>query len=193
MNKSALLLWVVVLPLAMLAIGLQKGTAWSNESTGVVEKKVAKAAQDFELIDLEGKRHALSEWAGQPLLINYWASWCGPCIKEMPDLDAFSKSQANVGGVRVIGIATDKADAVRAFLKRVPVSFPILVETIPESGRGSATLFGDTGGVLPYSVLLDAQGRVVHSKLGSVSSAELESWVKSIHSSVANRPLQKES
>lgn len=183
MNKSVSLLWVCVLPLVMFAIGLQTGAAWSKESIGVAEKKVAAVAQGFQLIDLEGKRHALSEWAGQPLLINYWASWCGPCIKEMPDLDAFSKSQANAGGVRVIGIATDEADAVRAFLKRVPVSFPILVETIPEGGRGSATLFGDTGGVLPYSVLLNAQGRVVHSKLGSLSRAELESWVKSIHSS----------
>jgi thiol-disulfide isomerase/thioredoxin len=62
-------------------------------------------------------------YAGRPLLVNVWARWCGPCIREMPELDRYARSQA-VNGTQVVGIALDDPAAVEAFLQRIPVSYP---------------------------------------------------------------------
>lgn len=111
---------------------------------------------------------------GRPALINAWASWCGPCIDEMPELQRFADSQG-AGGVQVIGIALDDADAVHAFLARVPVRYPILLDA---SGSPTvSTALGNPKGVLPYSVLLDARGNVVAQRVGPFAHGELDDWV----------------
>jgi thiol-disulfide isomerase/thioredoxin len=181
MTEPAPLRPICVWLLTLLVLASSTAHASADEKPGVGRKYILTAAADFQFLDLQSKRRALREWGGQPLLINYWASWCAPCLQEMPELDAFAKAQAGVkGGVRVLGIAADEAGAVRAFAQRIPVSFPILIETIPDGGRGSASLFGHTGGRVPYSVLLNAQGQVVHSKAGPVSRELLQSWSKDL-------------
>ncbi len=181
LNLSASLHWPPVL-LALIMMGLQPAAvASSKDDAGAAQKQAVAAALDIPLLDLQGKHQMLKQWSGQPLLINYWASWCAPCVKEMPDLDAFSKSQAS-HGVRVVGIAMDEVDAVHAFLERVPVSFPILIEGFAEDKPGTAALFGEDSGVLPYSVLLDAQGRIVRTKLGPLSHDELDAWAQELRS-----------
>lgn len=133
-------------------------------------------AGELRLPDLEGRSRSLSQWRGQPVLVNYWATWCGPCIKEMPELDAFARAQPRAGGVQVVGIALDEAGSVKAYLARKPVRYPILVEAVEYGDSGSSARYGNTHGVLPYSVLLDAQGRVVRSKAGPLTEAELAAW-----------------
>jgi len=143
----------------------------------VAKTHAGEPVADLRWPDLDGRTRALEEWQGRPVLLNYWASWCGPCIKEMPDLDAFASAQAE-DGVQVIGIALDEAETVRAFLQRVPVGYPVLIEAVPGGESGSSGQFGNTHGVLPYSVLLDAQGRVVRTRLGPLSVEELASWAQ---------------
>ena len=87
-----------------------------------------------------------ARFAGRPLLINVWASWCAPCVEEMPELARFAEAQGD-NGVQVLGIALDAPDDVRAFLLRVPVDYPIVVET-PGPGDASVQL-GNTQGLLP--------------------------------------------
>jgi thiol-disulfide isomerase/thioredoxin len=112
---------------------------------------------------------------GRPRLINYWASWCGPCRKEMPVLDAYAAEQDG-NGVQVIGIALDTALEAQAFRKTVPVGFPLLLET-PGPGDSSVRL-GNTRGVLPYTVLVDAQGRVAKTHYGAFPDIEaVRAWV----------------
>lgn len=82
----------------------------------------------FELPGLDGRRVRIPEaWAGRTVLVNVWASWCGPCREEMPALQQFSVEQGT-NGVQVVGIALDEADAVRAFLAQTPVGYPILLD-----------------------------------------------------------------
>lgn len=112
---------------------------------------------------------------GRWRLINFWASWCPPCIKEMPILDAYHEAQGP-DGVQVIGIALEDAADARAFLDRLPVGFPIFAE--PNSRTDSSVRLGNTRGVLPYTVLIDPQGRLVAQYLRPFPDEEaVAAWV----------------
>ena len=128
----------------------------------------------LSLTVLEGRRIALpSAFAGRPLLVNVWASWCGPCIKEMPELDRYARQQG-ANGTQVVGIALDEAAAVRAFLRRVPVRYPILIDTPGPTDAG--VRLGNPKGVLPYSVLISADGRLLKQRIGPFAVGEIEEW-----------------
>jgi thiol-disulfide isomerase/thioredoxin len=135
---------------------------------------VGELAPAMRLADLEGRQHALSDYAGRRVLVNFWASWCVPCLKEMPALAA---AQARFGGDRpvVVGIAMDTPANVRAYLQAHPVNYPILLGELDEPD--SARQLGNAAGVLPYSVLLDADGTVLDSRAGVLDAATLQRWL----------------
>ena len=112
-------------------------------------------------------------YTGRPILINFWASWCGPCIQEMPELDRYSTAQG-AHGTQVVGIALDDAEAVRAFLRRTPVGYPILLDAA--GPRDSGVQLGNPKGVLPYSVLVSADGRLLKQRIGPFDPGEVDHW-----------------
>jgi thiol-disulfide isomerase/thioredoxin len=120
--------------------------------------------------DLSGHRRRLSEWAGRPLLCNFWASWCTPCREELPLLEAASRENASIG-LQIVGIAIDNAANVTKYLKEVQVGYPVLI------AEGSAINLmrelGNPNGVLPFSVALDGAGRLRQRKVGAYSAQEL--------------------
>jgi thiol-disulfide isomerase/thioredoxin len=126
----------------------------------------------------EGGALVLADLRGRPLLINFWATWCPPCVKEMPMLDTFARAQASRGtaGWQVIGLAVDSPTPVREFLKKTPVSFPIGLAGF--GGTELAHQMGNATGGLPYTVVLGADGRVLHRKLGEANLKELQDWVE---------------
>jgi thiol-disulfide isomerase/thioredoxin len=128
----------------------------------------------FTLPDLDGMPVQFPDrFLGRPLLINVWASWCAPCIEEMPELARFAARHAD-SGPQVVGLALDTHEAVLDFLGNVPVYYPIVLET-PGPADASVKL-GNSQGLLPYSVLVDAQGRVVKQKLGPFKAGEIDEW-----------------
>jgi peroxiredoxin len=134
--------------------------------------QVGDRADDLALPDLDGKTQRLSQWHGKRVLLNFWATWCAPCRKEMPELSA---AQTRHEGVQVIGVALDQPQAVREYLKHTTVDYPILIgiDADPEP----SLRFGDIVGALPYSVLIGPDGRILRTKLGPFDAAELNGWL----------------
>ena len=148
----------------------------SQEDKGQTVQAAAPAGNAVEqllsapLKNLSGQPETLAPFKGHVLVVNFWASWCGPCVAEMPELvrlhDAYAKK-----GVRFVGIGVDSSQNVQSFLKKTPVDYPILV-----SGFGGADLarsLGNTAGALPFTVVIDANGAVRSAKLGQVVPAQL--------------------
>lgn len=143
---------------------------------GVKPARPGEPMPPLRLADLQGKMQSLpGAYAGRPLLINVWASWCGPCIEEMPELDRFAQSQGRQG-VQVLGLALDTPENIHGFLGRVPVAYPILVDT-PGPADASVWL-GNRKGVLPYSVLVGADGRILKQKIGPFAPGEIDGWAE---------------
>ncbi len=123
----------------------------------------------------EGGELALADFRGRPLLVNFWATWCAPCIKEMPDLDRFQQAYA-AQGWQVVGLAIDGPTPVREFLKKLPVRFAIGLAGL--DGTELARALGNEQGGLPFTVVLDAQGRISGRKLGQTRWNELVAWAE---------------
>jgi thiol-disulfide isomerase/thioredoxin len=121
----------------------------------------------------EGGELLLSSLRGQPLLLNFWATWCRPCVVEMPLLDKFHRAQ-QARGLRVLGLAVDSPTPVRAFLAQRGVSFPIGLAGL--DGVELARSLGNASGALPFSVLFDGAGRAVAHKLGALHPEDLDGW-----------------
>ena len=115
-------------------------------------------------------------WAGRPTLVNLWATWCAPCLKEMPDLQAFANQQG-ADGMQVVGIALDDEAAVRAFLEQYAITYPNLVDAPGPADAG--VRLGNPNGVLPYTLLVSADGRLLKTRIGPFASAtEIAEWAQ---------------
>lgn len=118
---------------------------------------------------LDDRQVGLDRYLGKPLVLNFWATWCPPCVKEMPDLEALHQKHRDV---QFVGLAVDTAANVRKFGEKVQVSYPLLV-----AGHGGIKLMRDLGnknGGLPFTVVFDKDGRITRQILGQVKPAELE-------------------
>lgn len=130
-----------------------------------------QALWNTNLPDATGHSQALSHYRGHPLVINFWASWCDPCVEEMPALSKLQAQNARKG-VQFIGIGIDSASNIDAFLKRVKVAYPVYVAGF--GGADLARAFGNSAGGLPYTVIVDSHGEVRYSRLGRVDPVALQ-------------------
>lgn len=121
------------------------------------------------LKDLDGRVHTLADWRGKALVVNFWATWCAPCRREIPLLNRIEREYAGKS-VEVVGIAVDFADDVRAFTKEVPIGYPLLVGE--EDGLAAARAFGVATMAFPFTAFTDSRGRIIAVHLGELEPAQ---------------------
>jgi thiol-disulfide isomerase/thioredoxin len=125
---------------------------------------------EFSLPDLSGKPHNINEWQGKVLVINFWATWCPPCLKEMPAFEAIH-AEYEKKGLQFIGIALDDADLVKEFIASKLITYPILLGE--DQGTKLAHDLGNIVNTVPFTVIVNKQGLVVKSHMGELTREQL--------------------
>ena len=140
----------------------------SVSAGGAEPPKVPDTLPDIHLTGLDGQRRALRDFGHRPLIVNFWATWCEPCRREMPLLTAL-REEHRADGLEVVGIAVDFRDSVAEFLRKTPLAYPQLVGE--EDGMEAARAFGMPM-VLPFSAFIDEQDRIIAVKVGELHRDE---------------------
>jgi thiol-disulfide isomerase/thioredoxin len=140
----------------------------SDESAPPEAKRIPERLPDVSMPDAKGVSHKLSEWQGRPLMVNFWATWCDPCRREIPLLKSLRHERA-AQSLEVVGIAVDFQDAVMDYTRKIGIDYPVLIGE--KDGMAAIDAFGmDT--VFPFTVFADKQGRILTVKVGELHSDE---------------------
>ncbi len=152
------------------------GVAWWRLRPGesATEDQNGFWAQRFE--QPLGGELALASMRGRPVLVNFWATWCPPCVEELPMIEAFWREHA-AKGLQVLALAIDQPSSVRRFLERQPLSFPVGLAGL--QGTELARSLGNLNGGLPFSVFFRKDASIYRQKLGQLSQNDLQDWLKS--------------
>jgi len=145
------------------------GSASSGAGLPSEPKSIPEQLPDFSLPDTEGHPHRLADWKGRALVVNFWATWCEPCRREIPLLEALRRENTSKN-IEVVGIAVDHPDSVRKFVQELRVQYPVLVGE--NGGLEAVEAFGIDTIVLPFTVFADAEGRIVGLKIGELHRDE---------------------
>jgi thiol-disulfide isomerase/thioredoxin len=156
-------------------LALATGAALQARFSSATAAPVPGSVLPSPLTTLDGKTLDAAALQGRAVVLNFWAPWCPPCVREMPELDRFARSPAAKGAL-VIGLAIDEEPAVRKFAAAHPVGFPIAV--LGYAGLAWVGRLGNDAKVLPFSVVYDGSHRLVQRKVGPTSEAELAGWAR---------------
>ncbi|MGB5279231.1 MAG: TlpA disulfide reductase family protein [Gammaproteobacteria bacterium] len=136
---------------------------------------------EFAMVDIDGKMRNIKDWDGQVILLNFWATWCPPCLKEIPDFIEVQQQLQN-RGFQIIGIAVDDENEVRDFAAKMAMNYPVMageIEAIELSQK-----YGNSIGGLPFSAIIDKNGKITHTITGELSKNRLISILKELGLSV---------
>ena len=166
-SRRGVLVALVTLAALALAAGVYFGLRAQHTQSAEVLFAVS-------MPDANGQMHRLDEWRGKVVVVNFWATWCGPCREEMPQ---FVQAQQDLGGrgLQFIGIAVDQPDPVRDYVEKMKLNYPALI-----GGAGAIDLsrtFGNTAMALPFTIIIDRAGNIVHTQLGVLPRTRLDSVV----------------
>jgi thiol-disulfide isomerase/thioredoxin len=168
--------WISIIAISLAALVAGVLTSQWIYKTGLASDPAIKAffANPWQTAD--GKPVDTEKWRGKVLVVNFWASWCPPCVEEMPTLDAL-QGEFKDQNVLFVGIGIDSHSNIRQFLEMTPVSYPIVIGGL--EGSNLSKQMGNSQGALPYTIIINAQGKATSSKLGKISEEELRKAIKS--------------
>ncbi len=165
---------------AAVAAAAGAGVAWwkiqPHQSVPAVAASPVSGADPFWSLSFDtpdGQPLAMNTFRGKPLLVNFWGTWCPPCIEELPLLNSFYGAN-KAKGWQLLGLAVDQPSAVRKWLQAKPLDFAVVMAGL--GGTELSKTMGNTAGSLPFTVVFDAAGQVRHRKIGKVSPEELKIW-----------------
>lgn len=169
MRRSRLLLAALLaLPFVVL-IGV--AAAYLDQPSATQSDDAAAQLFATQLDDSDGMTQPLAQWRGKTLVVNFWASWCPPCRREMPEFSLLNDKYSGKG-VQFVGIALDTTHNVRHFSQEHPVSYPLLIAET--NGAELSRRLGNSRLALPYTLVLSARGELLLARLGDVSVQELD-------------------
>ncbi len=158
---------------ALLGVG---ANVWRSPPSG--EAAVSAPIEGFWALQWDspqGGTVSTQSFQGRPLLINFWATWCPPCVEELPFINEFYR-QNKANGWQVLGLAIDKLAPVQAFLNKSPLDFPVGMAGVSGAELGHA--LGNVSGSLPFSIALGSHGDVLQRKLGRLAAADFDNWLR---------------
>lgn len=162
--------WMLGGGVAAIAAGLGAVAGWQRTAPAPAATGAVALLLDATLPDAAGRPVALAAFASRPLVVNFWATWCAPCIEEMPELSALHAELAP-RGLGMVGIGLDSADKIAEFARKLPVGYPLVVAG--PAGVELARQLGNPAGMLPFTVVVDRRGQVAARLLGRVDIARL--------------------
>ena len=155
------------------ALAAGVGAAWWRSRSQQLPLAMTDALWSAEFERPDGSPLKLVDFKNRPLVINFWATWCTPCVEEMPLLNAFYQKHASKNW-QVLGLAIDQPSAVKRFLNQHPVEYPIGLAGL--NGTTLMTALGNQEGGLPFTLVIDSQGALLQRKLGKLSDNDIRSW-----------------
>lgn len=164
--------WLLAAVAGAAALG-GTGLAWRNYRPQTMPPNAESEFWQLEFATPDGGTLPMAALRGKPLLVNFWATWCPPCVEELPLLSSFYQENS-AKGWQVLGLAVDQLAPVQRFLAQAPVTFPVAMAGMP--GVEISKILGNLSGSLPFTVVLGSDGRVVHRKTGKVTPGDLRAW-----------------
>jgi thiol-disulfide isomerase/thioredoxin len=151
------------------------GLAWRNSQLDAVVHSAEAGLWGLEFATLQGGSMRMATLRGKPLVLNFWATWCPPCIEELPLISGFYQQKSSKGW-QVLGLAVDQPEPVKRFLAHTPVTFPVVMAGM--SGIELSRSLGNLSGALPFTVVLGSNGQVSYRKMGKVTADDMRHWIE---------------
>ncbi len=152
------------------AVSLQPSSSKSSDSDAPVAHKIPEQLPELVMPDANGVEHKLSQWRGRPLMVNFWATWCDPCRREIPLLKRLRQERQGES-LEIVGVAVDFKDAVIQYAHSISIDYPVLIGE--KDGMAAIEALGmDT--VFPFTVFADAKGRILTVRVGELHRDEAE-------------------
>ena len=172
-NLISLIKYVLILSLLLFTLPASLFAETQQKSRGISN---AWKLPPLILNDLNGQEHNLYDWHGKVIMLNFWATWCGPCQIEIPDFIDYQTRYADKG-LQVIGIGLDEVRKLRNYVRTVGINYPIL-QADPELQYSLLKQWGNPFGVLPFTVIIAGDGHLVFMQKGIFSRQAFETIVK---------------
>lgn len=161
--KTTLMILIVA------GIALAAGVLWHQQNRPTVAVETVSPALRFSFPDTSGQVQDVSQWRGKILVINFWATWCPPCLKEIPEFIQWQQAY-QAKNLQFVGIAIDDQDSVAEYLQPIAINYPILIAG--DEGSVLAHQLGNIINAVPFTVIVDQQGRIVHRHPGELTKEQ---------------------
>ncbi len=178
MNPMKIFTKITTAAIAITIVGMVAYYFYSTKvpaPAGTIPPEAALSIAQASFYDLNERVQPLAQWKGKVMVVNFWATWCPPCLAEIPEFIQLQK-QYEKQGVQFIGIAIDQKSKVQAYAKEVGMNYPVLLGDL--AGIDLARRIGNPQGGLPYTVIVDRNGNIVTTQLGAISHEKLEAILK---------------